>query len=274
MNALYDMAKTSKKFHDKIKSFCDPLVQLFGISHFYHAIITTSGHFIGLNLNREWEEYFFSDKSHLLIWPDKLPPCKVKNGIRLLQENEDENENFNKLLRKAEEGYSLNFSLQFIEKTSQGTHMYGFALNSSNPLQHMALINEMPLLRLFLKRFQEQFKTLYAALDENKVDLSNLLGPQFYNAKKIPVVTKSCVRDQFLQKMGIEIPAALTDKEIGVIRHLIKGYSASQIASELLISKRTVEHHLERIKNKFYSSSKSDLIQKIRELESIGYIML
>lgn len=273
MNELYEMVRASKKFHNKIKTFCAPLVELFGISHFYHAIITNSGHFIGLNLNREWEEYFFSDKSHLLIWPDKLPPCKVKNGIRLLQETDDENENFNKLLKTAEDKYSLNFSLQSIEKTNQGTNMYGFALNSANPLQHMALINEMPLLRLFIKRFQEEFKTLYAVLEENKIDMSNLLGSQFYNAK-VPVLTKSCGRDQFLKKMGIEIPATLTDKEVGVIKHLIKGYSASQIANELLISKRTVEHHLERIKNKFYSSSKSDLIQKIRELESIGYIVL
>ena len=148
--------------------------------------------------------------------------------------------------------------------------MYGFALNSSNPLQHMSLINEMPLLRLFIKRFQEEFRELYAALDDNKIDMTSLLGTQFYKAKASPI-NKSLTRDQFLQKMGIEIPSALTDRELDVIKYLIRGYPASQIASELFISKRTVEHHLERIKDKFYSFSKADLIQKIRELELIGY---
>lgn len=270
MKETHDMVRASKKFQDKMKSFCDPLVQLFGINHFYHAKITNSGHFVGVNLNREWEEYFFSDKSHLHIWPDKCQPRKVRHGIRFLEENEDDN--FNKLLRKAKKDYSLNFSLQLVEKSNQGTNMYGFALNSSNPLQHMTLINEMPLLRLFIKRFQEEFKALYAALDDNKIDMSSLLGSEFYNAK-VPAITKSYMRDQFLKKMGIEIPTSLTDRELEVIKHLIKGYPASQIASELFISKRTVEHHLERIKDKFYASSKSDLIQRIRELESIGYFM-
>ena len=62
MKETHDMVSASKKFHDKMKAFCDPLVQLFGINHFYHAKITNSGHFVGVNLNREWEEYFFWDK--------------------------------------------------------------------------------------------------------------------------------------------------------------------------------------------------------------------
>ncbi len=269
MRETHDMTKASKKFHNKVKSFCDPLVQLFGINHFYHAKVTNAGHFIGLNLNPGWEEFFFSDKTHLLIWPDKCLPRKVKEGVRFLQE--DENENFNKLLKTAKEEYSLNFSLQIVEKTPQGTDMYGFALNSQNPHQHMVLINEIPLLRLFIKRFQEEFKPLYAALNDNKVDMPSLLGPQFFKAK-VPAITRSFMRDQFLQKMGIEIPS-LTDREIEVIKYLIQGYSASQLAAELFISKRTAEHHIERIKYKFNSFSKSELIRKIRELESIGYFM-
>lgn len=272
MKETDDMVKASKKFDNKIKSFCSPLVQTFGIRHFYHAKITNSGHFVGVNLDREWEEYFFSDKSHLLIWPDKCQPCKIRNEIRFLHENEGEKEEFNKLLKTAKEKYSLNFSLQFTEKSNTGLNMYGFALDSPSPLQHMMLIKEMPLLRLFIKRFQVEFKKLYTALDDNTVDMPTLLGSQFYKVKS-RAINKSFIGDQFLKKIGIEIPKSLTDREMEVIKYLIQGHSASQIACEIFISKRTVEHHLERIKDKFFSSSKSDLIQKIRELESIGYFM-
>lgn len=270
MNEIHDMMRASSKFHDKIQKFCVPLVKSFGVSHFYHARVTNSGHFIGVNLNRSWEEYFLSDKSHLLIWPDKCQPCKIKNGIRFLQGNE--NDSLNKLLIKAKEDYSLNFSLQFVEKSNQGTNMYGFALNSSDPLQQMTFANEMPLIRLFIKRFQEEFKTLYSTLDNKMVSMSNLLGPSFYNAK-VPSITKSSLRDEFLTRIGIEVPMPLTDRETEIIKYFLKGCPASQIACELFISTRTVEHHLERIKDKFHSSSKSELFQKIRELASIGYFM-
>ncbi len=270
MNEISDMVRASGKFHDKIKSFCNPLEQNFGISHFYHAKVTNSGQFIGVNLNRAWEEHFLSNSSHLLIWPDKCQPCKVKGGVRLLQEGE--NENLNHLLETAREKYSVHFSLQFVEKSSQGSNMYGFALNSANPLQHLALVKEMPLLRLFVKRFQEEFKGLYNSLDDNKVDLSHLLGPAFHKTKN-PVITESSTRDQLIRKMGIQIPESLTDRELEIMKYFIQGCPASQIALELFISKRTVEHHIERIKDKFYASSKSELIGKIRELESIGYFM-
>jgi DNA-binding CsgD family transcriptional regulator len=123
---------------------------------------------------------------------------------------------------------------------------------------------------LFIKRFQEEFETLYTALEDNQVDMTGLLGTQFYKAK-VPPITSS-MRDQFFQKMGIKIPP-LTNREIEVIKYLIKGYSASRLACELFISKRTAEHHIERIKDKFNSFSKSELIQKIREFELIGYFM-
>lgn len=272
MKETQDMVKASKKFDDKIKSFCAPLIETFGISHFYHAKITSSGHFIGFNFNRTWEEYFFSEKSHLLIWPDKCQPCKITKGIRFLHEDENENAELNRLLKSAREEYSLNFSLQFVEKSSHCTEMYGFALNSSDPLQHLMIVKEMPLLRLFMKRFQEEFKGLYKALNNNCIDMPSLLGPQFHNAKN-RIVNQSFMHEQFLQKIGIQLPQPLTERELDVIKFLVKGHSAAEIGSLLFLSKRTVEHHLERIKDKFCSNSKSDLIQKIRELESIGYFM-
>ena len=148
--------------------------------------------------------------------------------------------------------------------------MYGFALNSSNYLQHMALLKEIPLIRLFIKRFKEEFKGLYAALDNNKVDMPSLLGSSFYKVKN-PAITKPLMQDQFLKKMGVKIPASLTHRETDVIKFLAKGCSASEIASLLFLSKRTVEHHIERIKEKFFVFSKSALMQKILELESVGY---
>ncbi len=177
MKQLYEMVKASGRFHDQMKSFCAPLVQNFGISHFYHARVTHTGHFYGINLNRSWEEHFLSNTSHLLIWPDKCQPRQVQSGVRLLQESD--NPKLSQLLTTARNNYSVNFSLQFVEKSNYDLNMYGFAVNSANPIQHMGLIKEIPLLRLFIKRFQEEFKGLYSALDDNKVDLPTLLGPFF-----------------------------------------------------------------------------------------------
>ncbi len=269
MKETFEMVKITRKYHDRIKKFCGPL-NLFGVNHFFHARVTHTSHFTGINLHPEWEEYFFSNKNHLLLWPDKCQPLKVKSNVRFLMENE--NDPHKELIHIAKEKYSINFSLQIVEKTNQETDIFGFALDSPNPLKHMTLLKEMPLLRLFIKRFKEEFKGLYKHLNDHQIDLKSFLGPQFYN-KKISPASPSLARDCFLQKMNIKIPLPLSNREIEVIRYLIQGYSASQIGLNLYISKRTVEHHLERIKEKFDSSNKAELIRIIRELESIGFFM-
>ncbi len=81
-------------------------------------------------------------------------------------------------------------------------------------------------------------------------------------------------RENFLEKLGLDIPKSLTQKELNVLKHLVSGKSASKIADQLLISSRTVEHLLERIKDKLDCSNKAELIQKIHNLDSFGYLNL
>lgn len=59
-----------------------------------------------------------------------------------------------------------------------------------------------------------------------------------------------------------------------VVKQLIKGFFASKIADQLYLSPRTVEHHLERIKDKYDCMTKAELIQKVQKLDSYGYLTL
>lgn len=52
-------------------------------------------------------------------------------------------------------------------------------------------------------------------------------------------------------------PAGLTDREVEVLRQVVKGNTNRQIAQELVISERTVAHHLEHIYDKIDVSSRA-----------------
>jgi DNA-binding NarL/FixJ family response regulator len=58
----------------------------------------------------------------------------------------------------------------------------------------------------------------------------------------------------------------LSQRELEVLQHLVKGKSAKIIAEILQISKRTVEHHIENIKQKTGCSTKYELIYKYASL--------
>jgi DNA-binding CsgD family transcriptional regulator len=61
----------------------------------------------------------------------------------------------------------------------------------------------------------------------------------------------------------------LTDRQISCLTHLIKGKSHKQIAKELHLSPRTVEHYLDAIKLKLNCYTRSELISKSLQIPAI-----
>ncbi len=61
----------------------------------------------------------------------------------------------------------------------------------------------------------------------------------------------------------------LSKRELEVLQHLMRGKTARQIGELLCISKRTVEHHVENIKQKACCHNKFELIKKLYEQSSI-----
>lgn len=64
-------------------------------------------------------------------------------------------------------------------------------------------------------------------------------------------------------------PAGLTDREVEVLRQVVKGDTNRQIAQELVISERTVAHHLEHIYDKIGISSRAAAVFFAMEHELI-----
>ncbi len=262
MTSLADMNNNiSRKVGDKLARFCAPLVDHLGISHFYHTVLTDSGHFSAIGLNAGWHECLFSYPewlSYLSYFYHNMDKFK---GIIFTQTIQ--NKSLDKFVQVASKDFNINLGLQINYKTSTGMEWFGFGLKTNDPIQHMALLNELPLLDIFIREYKKEIKT--EILQENFVDVASLIGPSFFEAAKTSVPN---LRQMVLGKMKVKVENPFTERESEVIELLLDGNSAPQIADELFISKRTVEHHVERIKDKLDCYSKSELIQKLRQLKS------
>lgn len=234
---------------------------------YYHRI-THSGHFANVGIFRDLEEYIICEDLFLHI-PYLRDPKKLEGGLCLSQIME--NQGFEKVLLAAKEKFNCNMVLHFINKTEDGVEGFGFGLPSSNIFHHIALLNELPLLRHFITCFKKEFPQLPAAFTETQTDLATLIGPAFYKPPQI-TLTQPSSRNAFLKKMGVRMEVPLSSRDIEVVQRLHKGYSASQMADELHLSKRTIEHRLEKVKDKLSCSSKTELIQTTKTLESLGYL--
>ena len=174
-----------------------------------------------------------------------------------------ENKPIEDVLEQASSKFQIHPGLMMIEKIPNGIEIFYFLLNERSNSKSLFLLNQLPLLRIFIDKFKKD-SFLFSNLLENQINLAKLLGSTFYE-RALPEVSKVLKREEFVQKMGFEIE--FSQRELEVLRLFI-GNSASCIAKNLCISKRTAEHHIERIKEKLECGSKADLIVKVRELES------
>ncbi len=265
MNNFQEMHTIATQlFHDRIKKFSMPLVDYFGVSHFYFYRITNEGLYSGLGLNPAFGDYFFSENLPLKT-PIYRHPDNFESGVIFHKTINDKN--WDKILQTASGKFKINFCLQLINKNKKWMDVFDFGLNSIDPFQHMKFIHELPLVKIFIERFMKEFRP-FSVLDNHQIDMAHVLGDSFQKIDPL-LLQKNNPLEKFLEKMDIQVPKKLTNTEILIIEYLIRGCSATQIAKAVLLSKRTVENYLARIKDKFSCSSKSELIEKAIELKSI-----
>lgn len=180
------------------------------------------------------------------------------------------NDRYQGLCQVAGEKFNVYFGVVLMNRVADGLEIIGLDVSSPNNLYEALMLNELLLIRKFVHKFIEENQFLFRLLEENRVDLQALIGPKFQKAD-IPVTANLLPRKQFLHDLGIEIPNVLSERDDEILKLLLEGNSASQIAKMLYRSCRTIEHAIEKIKNKLVCFSKSDLIKKARELEQLGY---
>lgn len=254
------------RLNDKISKTYSRLFEYYNFNHAWYYKITNEGHFSLMDSNPEWLQYCISNDS-FSHYDYYRHPKYFSEGI--IWQNNPSNENFSKHISVGKERYNYQLYLRFLNKTTDGVECYGFTSDSCSEIQMSILLNGLPYLRRFIHKVKDNNSYLFAKLKENQIDLAKHIGSSFYEKPNLPLSHLS--KSHLLQGFNTNIPA-LSEVELNMIKLLIEGHSASQIGKELFRSKRTIEHRIEKIKEKFNCYSKVELIQKARELELIGYL--
>jgi DNA-binding CsgD family transcriptional regulator len=266
MSAYVDMVKAvTVRHHDKIKKICEPLFTCLNLCHFWYYKLTNKGYLSFLGYNAEWGECFAGEQLYL-----KYPFCRHPDFFRegLYLHKEVQEGGLKEVYDTCKLKFNMQQSLQFIQKTEEGMVEFGFSSNCRSDVQTAIFLSEAPLLKLFGSKFLDGTGLRYV-LEDNYVDLAGLLGTSFYEKSEM-VLPKMEGKRALLEGLGLKCGLSRGEREM--LSLLVKGLPASQIAQGLYRSKRTVEHMVERTKEKLACYSKAELVQKARELEQVGYL--
>jgi DNA-binding CsgD family transcriptional regulator len=257
--------RISRIIGNKLVDFCRPLIDHLEISHFYHFCLSNEGYYGSVGLDQGWQDFLHSRDEGYLALPYFYQNIETLKGILFTQTIP--NKQWRNLTTEASEDFNIHLGLQINHKFSDRTEGFGFGLRTNDPYQHMILIKELPLLNLFIDEYRKKFHNIL--IKENCADVAELVGPSYYDKSK---ELGPSPRELILGKMKIKIENPFSKRETEVARALIKGYSSSQIADHLFISKRTLESHFEKMKDKLDCVSKPELFQEVKKLEAYGFL--
>jgi DNA-binding CsgD family transcriptional regulator len=266
MKNFQEMIECSTISHsDAIQRFCQPLDDHFGINYFWYYKISNDGSFNCFGNHIEWMEHCYANKLYLAN-PYLRHPSFYSPGINLLRKAN--NPTFQDSIDLGKKLFNVDLSLVTIEKCSDGIEGFGFATCLEQDQAVSMYLAEMPKLMLFSHCFKKEFNRLIEATNRDPANLRTAMGKLFDTSPTTSPKPKEI--DLFLKKLGVHSKIPLTSREKGICSFLLDGYSAAQIASELSLSKRTIEHAIENIKDKLHLTKKMELISKLNELSKLG----
>ena len=258
----------TRRYNNKIKQICAPLFNHLGYNGLVYHYISNDGHATSFGSDIPSFEYYYYNNFHL-INPFIRHPRYFQTGV--LAVNDVKDVAYKSSLRSQEEKYDLGYRFIFFEKLEHGCQGFSFSAPKYVPTP----LTDLPLLNRFVEHFKTEAKPILDKILEDQRRIDRLLGPVFDTKPIIPQETKRQAQLAFLQQLGIihsPEDLALSPREKNCIQLLLLGYSASQIADALTLSKRTVETYLDNLKFKTHCANKLELVTKFREIDQLGLL--
>ena len=158
--------------------------------------------------------------------------------------------------------------MTFIQKTDDGCEFYFIGTISDKPQVTNLLLNHLSFLHRFTFYFKEQAAHLIDKANKNRITVPEKFNKVFAEEQGLPYKNNALNLQKILsfKKVYLNNGACLSSRELACASLLTQGKSARLIAETLFLSPRTIETHLNRLKEKLHCRSKAELINQINEL--------
>lgn len=221
------MSKALINLSRQVKEICSPYFTQLGLDHFNYIHRDNNGNVSYLCSNPAWLEHYLK-KSYPKIgaFEQKTELSQYKyilwNGL-------DRND---PILIDSKNMIGVEYGITIIKAESDGVGFYNLGTKSSNSSIVNAYVNNIDKYENFILEFQENAAAMLVRAKQLKMHI---------NSDDSTKSNKSGYRFGNLH---------LTEREFECINYLALGKTAEEISIILSISKRTVETHIQNIKNK------------------------
>ncbi len=227
----------------EIKRYCQPFLDRLGFEHFYYARIKRNGELIYITTHVQFAMEYWEEGLPFKTGFD-TPAPKIQSLATT----------WNKIIDQP----TLNFcsahncydGFSFIDRYYDTIQIASFLRSSPSDNPDDFYVNHLQEMRCWVRSFEQSNKQLinYAAQKPLAIPQSYIASEQhaFYPKRSIQLSYKA-------------ISGKVTFRELDCLYLLGRGFTVINIASLLELSPRTIQTHLEAVKNRFGLYSRDDL---------------
>jgi len=237
------------KYENTIKKICSPLQHYLNIFNFGYCRLQSDGTFGNISNDAELLDFYYSEKLYMSQFCLKDPRL-LRSGYAILSIAHDP-KNAEILLKK----YNLNTGVLLLECCGDTLEGFLFSPKASDSNSVANLLPKLEVMRKFAKYFKQEAKHLIGSMMSEGYNLKTLKGDLFSEDDPYdPLSVSNYESANFFKAIS-----QLTPREQQCFELFQQGKSAQLTAAMLGISRRTVEHHFEHIKQKLKSHSNEGL---------------
>ena len=255
----------------KIAKIIEPLTIISGIHGFFHYTISPKGLFTYIGSHPAWCEEYFGEKYYLNN-PFLCHPSGLREGVHF--PNTARDEQYLEMLQLRKKRIDSDHAMLLVNKAQGSAEVFGFFTSTENSHVYNFYANERPLLLSFINYFKEEMIDDLNAMKISPANIAKAKKNLFFQNGNNHFIEPT-KRLAFLKALGKNVDwlgsLKFTQREKEVLRYLKTGRTALEIASALFISGRTVEKYLENIKRKLCCERRSEIFERLSELDSIGF---
>ncbi|MBS0615107.1 MAG: helix-turn-helix transcriptional regulator [Verrucomicrobia bacterium] len=243
-----------RRYHKKIVKICQPLQDYLEISSFIYYWIDKDGRYMGLSNNWVYFEHFCSTDAYKHN-PFLVHPFLLRGGYILSPTTPDPD--FLNALNKAKENAYLFDPFLIVNHKQDYYEGFAFACSAPRLENSRKYLNYLPLLYKFADYFVREAADIIERMKAERFNMGLLKGEAFFHRSPLlPLSARDKIEEKFLAAIS---PLSAREREC---HDLFKqGHSAQATAAMLKLSRRTIEHYFESIKEKLGCSSKWDLLR-------------
>jgi len=266
--------------HLEICEICKPLFSLFNISFFRYLRVFPDGRRIHLCTNPNWTDHFYNHGFYNVAWCDAKNLINPRNTQALWDEMAVRYDNIVGV--DARNHFNIHHGVSMVCPGVGYYEVFDFAASKEHAEVNEAYLNNLDIFEHFFFYFRDKANALIMEQQNNTIKPLDLMerwkteqnSNNSKNKKFLDFLEETAIKRYYIGSYGGD--TYLTRKEVQCIYWASLGKNSEEIGIIMGCSKKTIEAHVDNIKNKLDCTKMTKIIEiatKTGLLETVGHLI-